>query len=230
MLINWVAALEPLTRSGWLWGSDGKFKMAKVQQPFDTPWLHNNVPIPGIFEEGADCGLLTIYHNHVFQQKSAHSFCMECYKVVVVPETLAQVHKIAEWQHSLGIPCKVGAERRNYVQRKWGAYFYCRGVEQGKERYKMVREWVDENIGEDIKVFLKRACTEFEQNLGDSNNWTKVEYQDEIELEALKVIEYDMVPCNQGDAIQHHVWDVWDDWDRQTQAPVTYHQEENSEE
>jgi len=99
---------------------------------------------------------------------------MECYKVVVGIETLEQVHKMAEWQHSTGWACKVGAERRNYTQRKWGAYFYCRGVEAGRERYKEVREWVDENLGKDVKVFLKRGCTEFEQHMGDSDKWEKL--------------------------------------------------------
>lgn len=230
MLINWVAQLEPLKRTGWHWDIDGKFKMSNPSQPDDTPWLHAPVLIPGQREAGLDCGLLTVFHNHVFQKKGVHSFCMECYKVVIIPETLAQVHKIAEWQHSLGVACKVGAERRNYTQRKWGAYFYCRGVEEGRERYKMVREWVDENLGKDIKVFLKRACTEFEQNLGDSDKWKKVPYQDELEKEAMEVIGY--TPCvkDQAEPIRHHVWDVWDDWDRQNQPPVTYHDKKEVEE
>jgi len=231
MLINWVAALEPLTRGGWLWGTDGKFRMAKPGQPHDTPWLHAPMLIPGTSEAGVDCGLLTIFHNHVFQQKAVHSFCMECYKVVVIPETLEQVHKIAEWQDGLGVACKVGAERRAYTQRVWGAYFYCRGVEEGKERYKMVREWVDENLGKDIKVFLKRACTEFEQNLGDSDKWKKVEDQDEIEKEGIeKVFDYEVSKHFQSEAIRHHVWDVWDDWDSKNQPPVTYHDEKTVEE
>ena len=230
MLINWVAALEPLVRSGWMWGTDGKFRMSNPSQPYDTPWLHNPIRIPGSEEAGGDCGLFTLYHNYVFQQKSIHSFCMECYKVVVVPESLEQVHKIAEWQDGLSVACKVGAERRAYTQRVWGAYFYCRGVEEGRERYKMVREWVDENLGKDIKVFLKRACTEFEQNLGRSDKFEMLPDQEIIEKEGETVIDYVLGPSSQADAIIHHVWDVWDDWDRQNQAPVTYHDEKTVEE
>jgi hypothetical protein len=180
-----------------------------------------------MLENGFDCGYLTHIHNLVFQQKAVHSFCMECYKVVIMPETLEQVHKIAEWQNSTGWPCKVGAERRNYTQRKWGAYFYCRGVEHGRERYKDVREWVDENLGEDVKVILKRACTEFEQHLGDSDKWEKLPHQDEIEAEALKVFDYHPADNTQCETIQHHVWDVWEAWDEDNQAPVTYHEEED---
>jgi hypothetical protein len=107
MLINWVGALEPLTRSGWHWTPDGKIKMNNTAQPHDTPWLHAPVHIEGMLENGFDCGYLTHMHNLVFQKKAVHSFCMECYKVVIMPETLEQVHKIAEWQHSMDWPCKV---------------------------------------------------------------------------------------------------------------------------
>lgn len=230
MLINWVAALEPLTHAGWYWNADGEFVMARSAQPHNTPWHHAPTPIPGIVEANLDCGILTHYHNHVFQQKAVHSFCMNCYKVVVVPETLDQVKQIAEWQSETGWPCKVGAERRPYTQRVWGAYFYCRGVEAGKERYKEVRKWVDENIGEHIKVFLKRACTEFEQNLGDSDKWEKIPYQDEIEEEGKKVFRATILQPNQSEVIQHHVWDLWDAWDNDNQPPVTYHEEETSKE
>jgi len=226
MLINWVAALEPLTRKGWYWGMDGKIKMSVQAQPHDIPWMYNPVRIEGLADLGCDCGLLTNFHNLVFQKNAAHSFCMECYKVVVVPETLAQVHKIAEWQGSLKFACKVGAERRSYVQRKWGAYFYCRGIEEGRERYKMVREWVDENLGKDIKVFLKRACTEFEQNMGDSDKWENFPRQDELEAEGHGLFDVKAAPPKQGDCVIHHVWDVWDDWDKRNKSPITYHEEE----
>ena len=102
MLVNWVERLQPLVSSrGWYWGVDGKLKIFVYSQPSDTPWLHAPVHIPGSREAGVDCGILTILHNQGFLQQAVPSFCMECYKVVVVPETLEQVHKIAEWQDSL---------------------------------------------------------------------------------------------------------------------------------
>jgi hypothetical protein len=76
-------------------------------------------------------------------------------------------------------------------------------------------------------VILKRACTEFEQHLGDSDKWEKLPHQDEIEAEALKVFDYQMADNTQCEAIQHHVWDVWEAWDEDNQAPVTYHEEED---
>ena len=184
----------------------------------------------GSIEAGVDCSLLTIMHNQAFSRQAVHSYCMECYKVVVCPSSLKQVHKIAEWQSGLGVACKVGAEVRNYTQRVWGAYFYCRGLEEGRERYKQVREWVDENLGEDVRVFLKRACTEFEQHMGDSDKWEKIPHQDELEAEAIEVIPPRLPENIQAEVVKHHVWDVWEQWDKDNQPPVTYHDEIKVEE
>ena len=231
MLIDWVAALAPIAdKKGWVWGLDGKFRPLAYTQTYNTPWLHTQTSIAGMKEASLDCGVLTIMHNHVFNKKAVHSFCMECYKVVVVLETLEQVHQMADWQQTACVdnewPCKVGAERRPYTQRVWGAYFYCRGVEEGRERYKAVRAWVDENLGKDIKVFLKRACTEFEQHLGDSDKWEKIPRQDEIEAEGREVIAFEPSLLGQSKIIQHHVWDTWNEWDKDNQSPVTYHETE----
>jgi hypothetical protein len=77
-----------------------------------------------------------------------------------------------------------------------------------------------------VKVFLKRACTEFEQHMGDSDKWEKIPYQDEIEAEGKKVIDYEPMVQDQCDAVKHGVWDMWDEWDRANQKPVTYHDKE----
>lgn len=200
-------------------------------EPKDSPWIHAPHHIPGSREAGVDCGVLTILQNYGLKNKSVPLFCMECYKVVVCPQSLAQVHKIEKWQADLGVACKVGAERRSYTQRGWGAYFYCRGLEESRERYKQVREWVDENLGEDIKVFIKRACTEFEQDLGASDKWKTAEYetadgsftQEDLEKEFFeKVLEYTPMKEKQSDVSVHNTWDIWDNWDKATRPPVTY--------
>ena len=231
MLINWVAALSDLVgRGGWHWTIDGKLKMNNVSLAHDVPWLYGPAPIPGLLEDGIDCGYLTILHDHVFGGKAVPLFCMECYKVGVEPKSLEQVHKIADWQQSECAekewPCKVGAEARPYSKKVWGAHFYCRGLEEAKERYKEVRAWIDENLGKDVKVFIKRGCTEFEQHAGPSDKWQKVHRQDEIEAEAREVIVY--TPPKSGgqpEVLQHHIYDIWDMVDQNSKFPVTYHEE-----
>jgi hypothetical protein len=201
--------------------------MTNPAQPHDTPWVLADERIPGIDETGLDCGIFHNFHEYVVHKKTVHSFCMDCYKIVVVPKDKIQVHKIAGWQNELGWSCKVGAEVRPYVKdRLWGAYFYCRGVEEGREKYKIVRKWVDENLGEDVRVFLKRGCTEFEQNMGDSDKWQLLPRQEELEKEYREIIDYDPMQFPQAPAIKHHVWDMWDDWEKKNRSPVTYHEEE----
>jgi hypothetical protein len=227
MRYNWVKSLASLTRQGgWHWTPAGKLRMNIAAQPWETPWLLADPRIPGILETGLDCGIFHTFHEHVLQKLAVHSFCMECYKVVIMPTTKEQVHKIAGWQKETGWSCKVGAEIRNYTQRKWGAYFYCRGIEEGRERYKEVRKWVDENLGEDIEVILKRGCTEFEQSLGDSSQWEMIPEQEVLEQEFREIIDYVPMTEAQAPAIAHAVWDFWDKWEKDNQKPTTYHEEE----
>ena len=230
MLIDWISRLNPMVSSGqWCW-RDGKLEPVRKVDSTEAPWDHAPVGVPGMMESGLDCGILHIYHNHVFGGRGVHSFCMDCYKVVVMPKTLEQTKKLSDWQNSLGLASKAGAETRRYVTRKWGGYFYCRGIEDGRERYKLVREWVDENLGKDVDVILKRGCTEFEQSIGDSDKWKPVENQEQIEKEAQEVIRYTPADPVQSKALKHHVRLFWQEWDRLNKPPVTYHEKENVEE
>ena len=74
-------------------------------------------------------------------------------------------------------------------------------------------------------MVLKRACTEFEQLMGDSDKWEKIPRQEEVEAEAREVFDYVLTGNLQPAVIQHHVYDVWDKWDEDNQPPVTYHED-----
>jgi len=232
MLIDWAAALKPLADTRmYHWNKEGKFTITNPAQQHDIPWLHSGSVSAGFDEAGVDCGVLIIYHDYIFKGKSIHSVCMDCFKVSVVPQTLEHVHKIAEWQQGeladLGWASKVGMERRSYTFNKWGAYFYCRGLEQARERYKIVREWVDKNLGEEIDVYIKRGCTEFEAAMGPSDKWEIPPGQEYIEAEGREKI-FDMKPWRgeQAEAIQHWIWNAWDEWDKSIQKAVTYHEDD----
>ena len=231
MLIDWVAALKPLADIRmYRWNKEGKFEITNPAQQHDIPWLHAGSVSEGFDEEGVDCGVLIIYHDYVFKGKSVHSVCMDCYKVSIVPQTLEHVHKIADWQNGevleWGWASKVGMEKRSYTFRPWGAYFYCRGLEQGRERYKIVRKWVDENLGEDVEVYLKRGCTEFETSMGPSDKWKMIPGQRALEIEGReKIFNMPAWRGAQAPAIQHWIYNAWDEWDRVIQRPVTYHEE-----
>jgi hypothetical protein len=104
-----------------------------------------------------------IYHRVFFNVlKHIHSYCRDCWKVVVRPRTLRELFDLYELQREMGVPCKCGIERRITTTGLYGGYFYCRGKEQGLERYKQVRELVDARLSPETGVLLKRYCTEYE--------------------------------------------------------------------
>ena len=85
----------------------------------------------------------------------------------------------------MDVPCKWGRELRPEVNGLWGGYFYCRGVEEGRQRYKEVRELVDKRMSPETPVLLKRYCTEFEIDGGPTSN----ESPDELTEEEKKIEE-----------------------------------------
>ena len=125
MLVDYVGLFAPLTsKGGWRWDpATHKLTMANPGEATLTPWSHAPCPIPGMKEAGFDCGLMHLMFGYLFQEQSVPIFCQDCYKVVVVPETLENVKKISSWQHTECAPngwaCKTGAERSQYTFCRW---------------------------------------------------------------------------------------------------------------
>jgi len=133
-----------------------------------------------------------LFHHIFFEELGhIHSFCRECYKVVVKPRNIVEQFNLYEIQKDMSTPCKLGMEVRKTTNNLWGAYFYNRGLEAGKEKYREVRELVNEYLSPETPVILKRYCTEFElgpKGLGPSNETpdiTPEERQWELEVESL---------------------------------------------
>ena len=129
-----------------------------------------------------------IYQRVFFQQlKHIPSHCRSCWKIVVRPKTLEQLFDLYELQKVMGVPCKCGLEIRETVHGNYGGYFYTRSKKAGLERYKQVRALVDEHLGEDVDVLLKRYCTEFEIGPGSFGDSSKTEG---VTLEEKEMEEY----------------------------------------
>jgi hypothetical protein len=160
-----IGALMRPGSAEFLLHEDGKLRPAfKVVDP-KTPW---------IFVRPRDYNQCQIWHHILFERIGIFPpLCLECYKVVVKPRNFKETIILLELQtnHSKRF-CKVGFEERPYTFGSWGGYFYCRGLEEGQEVYQEVREMVDKFISPDVKVTLKRGCTEFEMKFGDSDKWT----------------------------------------------------------
>lgn len=217
---------------------DGKFVPKIPQVGYDAPWVYVS------HDTTLRCDL---YHRVFFNiMGHIHSRCRECWKVVVRPQTLTQLFELYEFQREMGVPCKCGLELRKTVCGLYGGYFYCRGKEQGLERYKEVRALVDERLGPEVPVILKRYCTEFEIGEGSKgpSDQTPDATHEEIEFEMYVEAHFPRVV---GGGVQmpdhlmasvmvrwiHHAFEHADmtyleytGGEKLTQDYVTYHNEE----
>ena len=122
-----------------------------------------------------------------------HSMCHQCYKIVIVPSSLNEllvVEKIMSKICREYFHCKCGIERRQIVDRKYGAYFYCRGKREADKRINKIRSLVPPNIN----VFTKTGCTEFELEHGPFDKWEIT--QEQIDLEGEINSKVEVIPKN----------------------------------
>lgn len=97
--------------------------------------------------------------------------CLECWKVTVSPRSLGELFTLLQLEKELDKPSKCGIELRDYTPRHYGGYFYNNSLDEARERYKEVREAINDTLGPEVGVVLKRGCTEFEMIKGPSAFW-----------------------------------------------------------
>jgi hypothetical protein len=226
--VKWAEFLKPLTTGGWFWAEDGIFRKVASGLGHETPWRHADPKIPG---QTRDCKYLQLIANAIQQHPvpgtantAVPKFCMDCYKVVMKLRGLGDVAAVEMWQQkgeASRWPCKVGADYRNYTGSHWGAYFYCRGVEEGQKRLAQVEKWRDENLP-GVEVFLKRGCTEYERDIGPSSKWEYTERAEQIEAEAEQVIDPGPVFAGQPDVIASSVHARWFKWELDLSRTLNY--------
>lgn len=155
--INLIKRLKPLLEPGGGYYArieDGKFVPLNPGMSTDAPWVYVKGAI------GLRCD---IYHRVFFNVlEMIPSACRDCWKVVVRPKNVVALFDLYEFQREMGVACKCGIEPRATVNGMYGGYFYCRSLDEGRERYAEVRELVDEKLSPDTSVILKRYCTEYE--------------------------------------------------------------------
>jgi len=205
--IDIYKALLPMVTDGsWFWRADnGKLDRVVSTQESRTPWIYHHP------DHKADC----YFWNDVIFQKFdlLPSFCMNCYKVVVVPDTVEQLFKLCDMQEQMyALPCKCGLEIRDEVARSYGGYFYNIGKDRGLDCYRLVRDLVDKYIGQDVRVFLKRACTEFERKFGRSDGWEIESGQIEFEKKIFDLLTPPPKVIGQPDDLKKHIKNKWVQW------------------
>jgi hypothetical protein len=105
-----------------------------------------------------------------------------------------------------------GIELRDYTPRFYGGYFYNNSLDEGLERYREVREAVDQVISPDVDVILKRACTEFEMIKGPSHMWNLSANDERIINLVEHYINMNEIGHQQTDMSKYYVrlkWAIW---------------------
>jgi len=226
-IVDWVRVLGHIIQSGigWYWDDDGIFRKIGNSQPWNHGWRFSPVRIPDIKR---DC----LYQHMIFfaaisKTGTVPEFCRGCWKVVMALPTLRHVQLVERWQQEGSASkwaCKVGSDHRPYTRHLWGAYFYCRGKEEGLERLDQVREWMYENMP-GVPVYLKRGCTEFEAEIGDSALWdndSAIAEADAIEAEANEYIDPGPLLKQQPEHMVTGVHSDWVAWHGMTRPHTTY--------
>lgn len=162
MNLNFIRPFIADFRAGHIEIRDGKIQTRSLVSP-ESPWIHVKA------DETKDCsfnlGVLFTYYRVIPQG------CMKCWKIVIRPKTLNQLLALLDVQTELGMYSKCGLETRPSVEAQYGGYFYFRTKEDGQNAYKDIRKLIDERLSPDVKMILKRGCTEMEHFYGDSEKW-----------------------------------------------------------
>lgn len=140
-------------------------KIAKILPTgydYNSPWVHvRSLP-------GHDCRM---YHLLFDTFKFIPTPCLSCWKTFVRPRNIVELFKLYNVMVDLDYESKCGVELRSYVNAQYGGYFYNFSKEDGLARYREVKEVIAREISPEVPVGLKRWCTEYENELGDSNKY-----------------------------------------------------------
>jgi hypothetical protein len=183
--------------------SEGKLNV-RAEYAIDTPWIH----VKQHPELKCD-----IWHKVWFATLGMlPSPCLNCWKVVARPRTLEELFNILDLQVNLDKPSKCGIEVRPTVGGLYGGYFYNRSVGEGLDRYDEVRSLVND-IDPEIKVILKRGCTEFERTFGPSDEWESIITKEQINFENWFMGIYNAPnPIEQWEFAKQHIKRNWIQW------------------
>jgi hypothetical protein len=129
---------------------------------------------------------------------------------------------------------------RDYVDRLYGAYWYNRSLEEGRETYRRVREQLPDRI----PMILKLGCTEYERKCGPSDQWKVDGFQKAAEELIEQWIDFNPWQAyDQSIPVIHDIHWRWIRWacasgdqtyleltegQRLYPPPVTYHEDDTT--
>lgn len=178
---DWFTFFSKLQAIGFIWDNEDQRLRQKgyLGLTNNTPWIHaKSTP-------SKHCAL---DHNIIYNNwRIIHPRCLECWKVVVAPRNFHELLQLEKLQQDMDVDSKCGIELRDYTPRHYGGYFYNTSLDEGREKYKLVKDAVSEYISPECgaTTILKRGCTEYEMTSGPSLYWNINKRQEKM----LEIIE-----------------------------------------
>jgi len=213
-----LAWCNDLLKSGFIYirDVDGKLDFGpQASIAWDTPWHFT------VSRGNLNCGLWSkIMFKVIFPNVPPSllknrvwvpSPCQSCWKVVSRPNNVKQLFATVELQKRLGWQAKCGIEHRQHVFGLYGAYWYSRSIEEGLKCYELVRKAHDEDplLGPDVKVILKRSCTEMEFLGGPSDKYEVSPEQAYVENLVYENFNTDIINRKQSQSNIDYVHAKW---------------------
>jgi hypothetical protein len=202
--------LSGLAGNGWAWDS-GTMTLSQPgpkTMAIDTPWSHATV------SHDKNCN----FDHHIVFDKFGiiPPKCLKCWKVCMGLPNFATLMEMENLQSQMPWPCKCGIELRDYTTKHYGAYFYNNTLEEGRDKYHIIKDIVEKHLpnGKEIakNIILKRGCTEFEMIKGPSPYW----HMDEKEEEMYELLcSHVVMPRNnakQPELMKNYVHQTWALW------------------
>lgn len=191
---------------------DGKIHVRYVLD-FNEMWIHAK------HDTARRCG---VWHKIWFNcYKFIPKGCRNCWKVTFKPGSLKDAFATMRLQEQMGLPAKVGMERRPFTGSEGGfsAFWYApleEGLEGGRALWKKVRSALDQSFGVgSYKPILKRGCTEMEGHFPPSSDWDKVALErgwDQQEALVGSVFVLPVPPAEQPMAMKVRNMKAWIEW------------------
>lgn len=241
--------VQSLLRSGQMYinHETGLIEARNQSMDYNANWLFF-----GYTTSLRDCSL---WHHVMFNHFNGlvPEFCrFRCYKVVVNVRNFLEAMQFygailaapAHRADLMPLHGKIGIDERYYTNGHFNGFIYCDGHKDALNKYKVVRELVDELIptGRDIPIIVKRSCTEFEKRHGPTDNefWqTMTEDEYELQHRIEDIFKSELVSAVQPDWLKNKIitrfvkWantvgdKTWVDYfggtDFLTMKAVTYH-------
>ena len=145
---------------------DGTYEIAAERAPdYDFVRVRSN----------PDCHFLKGFiFRQAFGEAAIPAGCLACYKVKVAPRTLREL--VAAWQVAQKFDCssKWGVDLYNKLSQDiYAGYFYLPSLDAARALYKLVRAEFDCNpkLGSGVPMRIKRGCSEYEEQIGPSDQW-----------------------------------------------------------